>query len=295
MSTVRASRGTPSPAASPAALAPAALAPAALARAVLAAAVLGATVVLLGLSPHIATRAAEPPPAPATPPSPASAAVSSPSPAPAPGTAPAPICPEPYFKIREISYFRGVFAPPTEVLSMTVCEKAGGALLVMKRNADTVEAYVCGFENRFSGPELETELATSSVEAVAEKRVPTCPLDGTREARVEGPPGKRTLIVGCAASIPPRSWCVEPRAIPGPYGRGCITSTCPAGTDHIAFRGSAGACIACPAGKVDLAETAIRNPDSFSMAGGLPFVSPASVTWICKARASVACRPAPAR
>ena len=271
MSTVRASRGTPSPAASPAALAPAALAPAALARAVLAAAVLAATVLLLGLWPHIATRAAEPPPAPA------------------------PICPEPYFKIREISYFRGVFAPPTEVLSMTVCEKAGGALLVMKRNADTVEAYVCGFENRFSGPELETELATSSVEAVAEKRVPTCPLDGTREARVEGPPGKRTLIVGCAASIPPRSWCVEPRAIPGPYGRGCITSTCPAGTDHIAFRGSAGACIACPAGKVDLAETAIRNPDSFSMAGGLPFVSPASVTWICKARASVACRPAPAR
>ena len=63
---------------------------------------------------------------------------------------------------------------------------------------DEVEAYVCGFEHRFTGPELEAELASAGVEAVAERRVPACALDGTRESRVEGAPGKRTLIVGCA-------------------------------------------------------------------------------------------------
>ena len=222
----------------------------------------------------------------------------------APGPAP---CPAPAFAKGDAVWYPGIHFPPDEVPSPTVCEAAGGEVLVMKRTKAGVEAYVCSVEKLFQGPAVEVELQAEvdrqasllpserkdPAAVVARRRVPTCPLGGKLEARASGPSGARSLRVTCVARVSPKHWCSDPRSVPGPHGKGCLRRTCPPGLDDLEFRGSSGGCIFCPAGKTDMRETLAANPELFERASGLPFVSPAGVTWFCRADAAAVCRPPP--
>jgi hypothetical protein len=200
-------------------------------------------------------------------------------------------CPEPLLVRGNLVWYRGTFRAPDEIPSPTVCEAAGGEVVVMRRRKDGVETYVCGVERILEGPEVEQALRSEDpVLAVARRLVPPCPLRGEMEARAEGPDGARTLRVTCIARIAPKDWCVDRRAAPGSHGRGCFRRSCPRGTDDVAFRGSAGACIACPAGTTDVRETVALDPGVFDLAASLPFVPPADVTWLCRAAADTPCR-----
>ena len=128
---------------------------------------------------------------------------------------------------------------------------------------------------------------------IARRRVPTCPLKGRMEVEVTGAEGARALRVSCIASIPPSGWCVDPRAVPGPHGKGCLRRSCPPGLDDLEFRGTNGGCIFCPAGRTDMTETVALNRDLFGRASGLPFASPAGVKWLCRAERSGPCRAPP--
>jgi hypothetical protein len=216
-------------------------------------------------------------------------------------------CPAPAFAKGSTVWYRGIHFPPDEVPSPTVCEAAGGEVLVMKRTKAGVEAYVCSVEKLLQGPDLERELQAEMdrqaallpserrdpAVSVARRHVPSCPLGGELEAKASGPPGARSLRVTCIARVSPKDWCGEPRSVPGPHGRGCLRRTCPPGLDDLEFRGSSGACIFCPAGNTDMKETLASNPELFERASGLPFVSPTGVTWLCRADAAAVCRPSP--
>ncbi len=216
-------------------------------------------------------------------------------------------CPAPAFAKGGVVWYRGLHFPPDEVRTPTVCEAAGGEVLVMKRTKAGVEAYVCSVEKSIQGPELDRELQAEIDRqasllpserrdpgaVVARRHVPACPMGGKREARISGAPGARILRVTCVASVSPKDWCSDPRSVPGSHGRGCLRRTCAPGLDDLEFRGSSGGCISCPAGKTDLKETLAANPELFERASGLPFVSPAGVTWLCRAEASEPCRPVP--
>jgi len=216
-------------------------------------------------------------------------------------------CPAPAFAKGSAVWYSGIHFPPDEVPSPTVCEAAGGEVLVMKRTKAGVEAYVCSVERLLQGPDVEGELQAETdrqasllpserrdpAMVVARRHVPSCPLGGKLEARVSGPSGTRSLRATCVARVSPKDWCSDRRSVPGPHGRGCLRRTCPPGLDDLEFRGSSGGCIFCPAGKTDLKETLAANPELFERASGLPFVSPAGVIWLCRAEASAACRALP--
>ncbi len=216
-------------------------------------------------------------------------------------------CPPPEFTTGVYAWYRGLFLPPEEVPSQTVCERAGGSLYVMKRSKAGVEAYVCAVERTLDGPDVERELRSERdaqagllpserkdpALVVARRRIPFCPLRGKLEARVSGPEGARSVRATCIASVAPKDWCVEPRAVPGPHGKGCLRRVCPAGLEDLEFRGSNGGCIFCPAGRVDLKETLALDPGLFERASGLPFVEPSGATWLCRAAVSMACRAPP--
>jgi hypothetical protein len=124
-------------------------------------------------------------------------------------------CPAPAFAKGSTVWYRGLHFPPDEVPSPTVCEAAGGEVLVMKRTKAGVEAYVCSVEKLFQGPGLERELQAEvdrqatllpserrdPAVSVARRHVPSCPLGGKLEAKASGPTGARSLRVTCIARV----------------------------------------------------------------------------------------------